>query len=227
MNKKRYALPEQSEAGFTLLELLISMTLVGLLMAVVFGSLRFGAHAWERSEAQNSGTDEIRLLQTKLRHELERAYPFFVVTDPTRASIDFNGTTEELIFLAPMANALGPAARARIKVARTPEGDGMRFVLTERPELSLPDESEGSQTEVLLFGLTGLEFAYFGKEMLDESPRWHESWQGQTRLPQLIRMRAEFPRGDRRVWPELVIAPRISADVSCVFDLLAKFCRGR
>ena len=41
--------PHDGEAGFTLLELLISMTLLGLLMLVVLGGLRFGARAWERN----------------------------------------------------------------------------------------------------------------------------------------------------------------------------------
>jgi prepilin-type N-terminal cleavage/methylation domain-containing protein len=66
---------DPSDAGFTLLELLVAMTLLGLLMTVVFGGLRFGARAWERAETDSSGTDEIRLAQSILRHELELPIP--------------------------------------------------------------------------------------------------------------------------------------------------------
>src|SRR5262245_35771661 len=98
---------QTAEAGFTLLELLISMTLLGFLMVLVFGGLRFGTHAWANSEARSSGTDDIRLAQTFLRHSLERAYPHFLYADPASAHVDFSGTANEIVFLGPAAGALG------------------------------------------------------------------------------------------------------------------------
>jgi prepilin-type N-terminal cleavage/methylation domain-containing protein len=38
-----------ADAGLTLLELLVAITLLGLLMAALFGGLRLGARAWELS----------------------------------------------------------------------------------------------------------------------------------------------------------------------------------
>ena len=40
------------ERGFTLLELLIAMTLLGLLMLGLFGGLRLGARVWEAGDAR-------------------------------------------------------------------------------------------------------------------------------------------------------------------------------
>ena len=66
----------RAEAGFTLLELLVSMTLLALLAIAMFGSLRFGARAWDRSEAHGAGMEQVRLVQQLLRRDLEQAYPF-------------------------------------------------------------------------------------------------------------------------------------------------------
>jgi prepilin-type N-terminal cleavage/methylation domain-containing protein len=46
-----------TEHGFTLLELLVAITLLGLLMAALFGGLRLGARVWETADAD-------RFLQT-------------------------------------------------------------------------------------------------------------------------------------------------------------------
>jgi len=52
-------------------------------------------------------------------------------------------------------------------------------------------------------------------------------WTLPSRLPRLVRVKIEFPDGDARFWPELLVAPRIDVDVGCVYDALTKRCRGR
>ena len=41
-----------AERGFTLLELLVAITLLGLLMAALFGGLRLGTRVWETADAR-------------------------------------------------------------------------------------------------------------------------------------------------------------------------------
>jgi hypothetical protein len=55
---------------------------------------------------------------------------------------------------------------------------------------------------------------------------WQDGWRNQPALPALIRIRVTFPKGDGRTWPELFIAPRISADADCTYDQSTKLCRG-
>ncbi len=97
------------EAGFTLLELLISMTLLGLLMVVVLGGLRFGARAWERNEAHTTATDDIRQTQALLRREIGLAYPLLVLDQAnlTNRHVDFDGSEDSMSFLAPAPSCAG------------------------------------------------------------------------------------------------------------------------
>ena len=59
----------------------------------------------------------------------------------------------------------------------------------------------------------------------DIEPFWHETWIDRPAPPALVRIRVKFPAGDRRVWPELIVAPRISTDANCVFDVVSQMCR--
>jgi general secretion pathway protein J len=214
-----------SEAGFTLLELLIAMTLLGLLMTMIFGGLRFGVRVWERSEAYSSGADAVRLAQTLLRRDLEQAYPMFVDDDPTRAHVDFSGSPQAIAFLGPEPAVLGPGGRARIRVLGREQGADVALAVQMQSELS--NAGASVPEEVLLTGLKSVEFGYFGKRRDENAASWHDRWDNQTRLPLLIRIRAEFPERSRRTWPELIVAPRLAADVGCLYDVLTSYCRGR
>jgi general secretion pathway protein J len=200
------------EAGFTLIELLISMTLLGLVFVLLFGGLRFGMRAWERSSAHADASDSVRTAQEFLRREFERTCP--------RRSFPAQGSAA----LPRVAFAGGPHA-VRF-VGPMPDGGGCN-----RLTLSVVDDSKG--TKRLIFG-TGVndpgtellrraqsvEFAYRGPE------GWQQGWEGRADLPDLIRVRVTFPKDDARMWPELFIAPRISAEADCTYDPATKSCRG-
>jgi general secretion pathway protein J len=212
------------DAGFTLLELLVAMTLLGLLMTVLFGGLRFGARAWERGMEHSRGTDEIRLAQMHIRRGLELAYPYFI-SDLERPRIDFDGTSERVRFLALAANSQSPGGRARIILSSSQQDGALALLIEARPELALPEIP--FESDVLVSGFKTLEFSYYGSSGRDDPPEWLDRWIDRTRLPLLVRVRAEFAEDDGRFWPELVVAPRLSADVGCIYDVLTNYCRGR
>lgn len=216
----------RGQAGFTLLELLISMTLLGLLMVVLFGGFRFGARAWERNTAQATATDEVRLAQALLRRELSRIYPMFRMDQANLEArhVDFDGNEERMTFLAPAPDALGEPGRARITLWQASENGQTALVMSARGELAA---NATPASAVLIRGLEEVNFSYYGSESPQEQARWVGRWTNRKWLPQLIRVDARFAAGDARSWPQLIVAPRISADVSCVYDPLTKFCLGR
>ena len=222
----RMEFERHAEAGFTLVELLIAMTLLGLLMVVVLGGLRFGARAWERNEAHTTATDDVRQAQTLLRREISRAYPYFIMKqeDLPNRHVDFQGGDDEMSFLAPAPAVLGGAGRARVTFRQADVGGRQGLVMSAAPELATGTQPA---SEVLLQGVKAVSFAYFGSDEPGGPSSWHDSWKQVKWMPQLIRITAEFEAGDERMWPELLVAPRISVDVSCTYDPLTKYCAGR
>jgi general secretion pathway protein J len=80
---------------------------------------------------------------------------------------------------------------------------------------------------LLLSDIDRVEFAYFGEGKAKRGLRWQDSWVQRIDVPRLVRIRVTFRSADQRSWPELLIAPRITADVSCVYDPGTLRCRGR
>ncbi len=207
----------RATAGFTLIELLVTITLLSLLVVLLFGGLRFGARAWDGAEAHGVRTDELRVVQNLLRHEMEQAYPAYDTTDPVHPTIQFDGDADSLTFLAPPPQAAQPAGRARITIAAARVGSETQLVMRAEPELA----TNGAWSAPLLRHIAGIALSYYGAN------GWSPTWSGRTTMPSLIRLHVAFRRGDGRVWPDLIVAPQIAADAACLYDVAARRCGGR
>ncbi len=217
----------REEAGFTLLEALVAITLLGLLSIALAGGLRFGVDAWARGVAHSDQLSRTTVVQGFLRRVVGEAYPYFLSRDPTHQYVDFEGTSESLAFLASAPAVLGGAGQSRFRLTVTKHDGLADLVMTLRAELALADGPSTAEKKTLLAGAAFVEFAYFGRLRPDPNAHWHDRWTGQAVLPQLISIQVRFPEGDSRLWPDLVVAPRIAVDVGCSYDPLTKQCRGR
>jgi general secretion pathway protein J len=214
------------QAGFTLVEALVAITLLSLLTITLTAALRFGLDAWARGAVHSDGLSRTLAVQGLLRDIVGQAYPYFVSSDPTHPFIDFDGTPQSLTLLAPAPIALGITGRSRFRLSVANSKGLSDLILTSQPELA--DAPSANQTKTLLTGTASIAFAYFGGQSRSEAGGgWSDRWTEQAALPRLVRIQVHFPEGDARLWPDLVIAPRILADVSCVYDEFTKLCRGR
>ena len=211
------------EAGFTLIELLIAMTLLGLLTVALFGGFRFGVRVWDRTESASAGAGDIRRAQTVIADTLGRAYPEYQNSIPTDPHVYFDGQAGKLTFLGP--DGAQDGALAVITLARQEVAGQSVLVMQTIPELAA-NPARQTVVRVLLRGLTSFDLAYYGTDKPNTAPRWFSSWRDMQRLPQLVRIRASFDKTGP-AWTEMIVAPRITADVSCNFDPLTRFCQGR
>lgn len=60
----------REDAGFTLLELLLSLTILGVMMAILFGGLRVGVRAWEKGEANVAAQQRYRQVLSQLQRQM-------------------------------------------------------------------------------------------------------------------------------------------------------------
>jgi general secretion pathway protein J len=215
----------RGEAGFTLIELLISITILGLIMLTLFGGLRFGTRVWDRTERHMASVTDIARVQALLRRQIGQAYPAYFVTESTQGRVDFSGEPQSLSFLGPAPRSLAEAGRARVTFRTAQEKDGLSLVMEARAELAAA--STASQREILLTRLKSLKFSYFGQPDRATPAAWRDSWPTSAHLPSLIRIEAELGDKSTGLWPPLIIAPVITADVSCRYDPLIRDCQGR
>ena len=217
----------EHEAGFSLVEVLIALVLLSLLSMALFFSVRFGMTAWQRGGERSDQIHTSMLVQDLLRRLIGQAYPLMLADGTGTGRVDFAGTATSLDFLAPVPVTLASGGRARFKLSIERRGGHSDLVLAAQPELVADDASAEPSRKTLLATIETGEFAYFGLTHSQSAAQWHERWSGELSLPALVRVRVHFARSDPRLWPELTIVPRISADVGCEYDPLTKLCRGR
>lgn len=217
----------EGAAGFTLVELLIALTLVGLLTTLVFGGVRLAARAWGRTDDRAAEAADRWAVANVLRDAITGAYPAFASSDLRDRTIAFDGAAGSLALLAPLPQAIAAGVTAEMRFYLVGEGASRTLVLGWR--LDLPSAKTGGPLPenrvVLLDRVRRIDFAYFGSDGPDEAPMWHQDWSERTALPQLVRI--DLERSDRALpaWPTLVAAPRATINTACIFDPLTAGCR--
>lgn len=173
-------------AGFSLLELLVSMTLLALIGVLAAGGIRFGTQAWERAGASAERLMETHALDRFLRRQIAAARPVLVADGTRTPPVVFSGQPDGLVFLAPVSAALAPPGLHLIEVATAPEGAGLDMAWTP---VSDSDLIAGTAPEVerLTSGPTGLRLRYFGPGP-EGAAIWQDSWEDRPTLPLMIEL---------------------------------------
>lgn len=197
------------DRGFTLLELLVALTLLGLLMAALLGGLRLGARAWDVSSERLERASRIQTVQEFLRGRLAAAAPLAVSQPSGNFEPAFLGRADALRFATLLPMQLGPGFHLMTLEARD-TGERTDLMLRWRPFVPIAGEDTGEVAErVLLEHIEALEIGYYGSAEIDSAPDWYPRWEVLETMPDLVRIRVDFGPGDLRSWPELIVSPRL------------------
>ncbi|MBE2293956.1 MAG: prepilin-type N-terminal cleavage/methylation domain-containing protein [Phycisphaerales bacterium] len=192
----------RQQAGFTLLELIVAIVLMGLVMVMLYGGLRLGLNGWESGEQRAEATNRLRSVEEFLRRQLVQSMTVYETNgDPPKRFVVFSGRAEEIEFVASMPARLTQTDLYRMRIGVS---DG-KLWLRWRPYLP-SDATAGEEREtVLLEGVSAAEWAYFGPEQDDDQkpPRWQADWTSTERRPLLVRLNLTM---GNEPWPDLVVA---------------------
>jgi general secretion pathway protein J len=187
-----------SERGFTLLEILVALVVMGFLMIGLSQGTRFGLQALAMQSRDIDRYGDLDAVDRTTRRLIARMDPGSATRNAT-----LRGTASSVAFTSdlPMAASGGSASRAdmllivdashRLTLRWTPHLHATRFGPAPRPQ-----EAE------LLQGVDRIEFGYWQTG----GSNWQAAWTGRD-LPALIRLRIVFPTQDPRSWPDIVAAP--------------------
>ena len=123
----------RSSGGFTLVELLVALTLLALLSALTFSGFRFGARAWERAGAHIDHAAEIQVVQAFLRVRLSEAAPVLEAGENPDRLIAFAGDAESLTFVTIMPTHLETGGYSTLALSLDRRGGGGDLVLRWSP----------------------------------------------------------------------------------------------
>ena len=205
-------------SGFTLLELLISLTIIGLILVIVFGALRIGARAWEKGEKDVETHQIQRIVLDNMKRQVASTCLREIMSEDQK-EVFFRGDRESMEFMSRLS--MVPTTRSgmvcvKYVVREEDEGDKQRLMLYEKDVVLLEKEKDiDDQDEADFFdlipGAESIEFEYLkGSEDKDGDPEWQETWDPDkdTGIPLAIKI---ILKEDADVAPIYVIA-RLQAE---------------
>jgi len=199
-------------SGFTLVELLLAVTLMSILLGLTYTGLRAAARSSERGEIMLAAGGEMRASHQFIRRQLNQMLPLaFAVTDDADAlRMVFVGDSKHIQYVAPMPGYLGSGGPQVqfLELASDNEGNVLQFshALLQGFE---EDHLFERDPVILLENVESAGFEFLGLDEEGEVTDWVSSWDQPEILPLAVRLNLELSGELQMQWPELVAGVRI------------------
>jgi general secretion pathway protein J len=204
--KARHLRGRTKAAGFTLVELLVVMSLLSLVMLALGAAMRTMAQSEQRVDQRLARADEMRVATGFLASVASRVSSRRS-TAPLQAGASpyfFSGTADAAMWVGVMPARYGAGGRYFFRLAREADGAGHALVIRFAPWNGGPGFPDWNTAEsrVLAAQAQGLGLEYAEPE---GGGGWLPQWADTERLP--TRMRVSLRTGSGE-WPPLVFALR-------------------
>jgi general secretion pathway protein J len=196
--------------GFTLVELLVAITLIALLTVGLYQAFGIGTRAARTVSANIDRPAEIALAYDFMRRAFSAAEPVPTATNSAPAAINFDGERQALSFVAMPPAYLAIGGFQLLRLGLEPGKNGARLTVTWAGVARGPIAPQPTmlQPSILIDQLRSVAFAYFGVPGPKQKAAWLDRWSQRDALPQLIRVRLTLANGTQA--PDLIVAPRLA-----------------
>ncbi|MCG2672813.1 prepilin-type N-terminal cleavage/methylation domain-containing protein [Bradyrhizobium sp. GCM10023182] len=196
----RAAAGREGERGLTLIELVVSLALLALLTGFIVGGLSTAIRAFD-ADRRNGMEIETNSAVESLRCLIASAMP---TANPLQGGgVLFEGGREGMRFVSLSEGRALPGGLQDIRIRRT----GGELILDV---FGAPKDGERKSplvSTVVLKGLRGVHFRYFGVSSAQADPAWRNDWIKAERLPLLVEVGFEFEEPGRN-GPAAIVALR-------------------
>jgi general secretion pathway protein J len=218
------------QSGFTLVEVVIAMVLLGSMMLLLYSGLAFSLRSWDAGDANGRRVADWRIAENFLRREVSEVFPLRW-KDANFVKFAFEGERDHMRFVSSRAAGVSLGGLSLVGLdleagvdARAPRNLVMRRAMAS-DDVNDFRPLDDAQRSILVAGVDSVEFSYFGSENDFTEPVWSDDWKFPARMPQMVRMRLRVPGGD--VLPEVVIKIMTGEEAGCLENAFQRQCRPR
>lgn len=205
--------------GFSLLEVMLTVSLFALITTSIMGGVHLGRRSWETSRASES-LDEV---DSAVRVATELIGKSFIVTTDQAPqgfqgpSMTFNGAPNSCRFVALSEGGAqwGGLIVTQIGVEDGPNGATLAvWSKPYHPGTGLTVDRDNMTKTILAESLVSIKFGYFGVtepspgQLQAAPPSWSDSWRGVSSLPSLVSVTIVLRRLGRDVEAMATVALR-------------------
>jgi len=217
--------PAVGDAGFTLVEMIVALAILGLVLVLLGSSAKLLRGTGDRIAERGAALGDLALLDGLLQERLGDA----VALDfgpPGRRVSSFDGGPDRARFLtlAPgfvpgeplVAMAIGAAALGGLELWRVE-------VAADAVDFDALEASDRAESRGLAQQVTALRLSYFGRKDGATDAVWHATWQAEPRLPDAVRLELEHERLDLA---PIIVPIRQSLGALCATPEAGPACNG-
>ena len=200
---------DRKNTGFTLLEVMLAMTLLSIMVVLLFSSLKIGAESWNKGESKIAEVNEKAVVYQFFKRHLPSVRPLWDDFSDEERGFSFQGERDTFQFVSVFPVSAARKGLQLFKVfSDKSEKEVIKVILT--PFYPTVEEEQWEPEEVVLLeNVEEFEISYFGKEDFDSEVAWLDSWQEKEYLPALLKIKIVLK--DHSYWPEMIFALKLSA----------------
>lgn len=169
--------------GFTLLEVIIAITIMSLIILGIGEAFRLGMGAWDKGEQETQWTQRFRVLSGIFSQQIKSAYPYRMDIEDEEVVL-FEGESDSIVF----ATALADPPYGGFKWVRFSHKDGA--ILQKEgllPDKELIDHITGDE-EVVDSDIEEFSLSYYSQE----DKEWKDSWDYGETLPGAVKIKISY-----------------------------------
>jgi len=196
--------------GFTLIEVLMAMSLLSVMVVLLFGTLKISADSWENGEKKIADANEIAVVYNFFQRHLVTSKPLWDdFTEPGVRTLAFRGEVQSLKFVSLFPASAERAGAQLFTVKLQDQFEPANLAVSISP-FSPPVEGVQLPVEeiTLIKGVSHFKLTYFGESLETGQVGWQDYWPDQETLPKMVKVDIGLAKGG--FWPAMVFPIKIS-----------------
>ena len=197
-----------TQKGFTLLELILSISILSLVLVTIYGTLSMGSRTWEKGERDIEKIQRERVVMNLLARAIKSTFPYKVTPserDTHKEFYAFDGKKDSISFVSttPLKGEKGGLSWLTFWVE---DDEGLVVVEQDALRTDIFEEKESmdkDEMEVLDQQVTAIQFEYYklksGKTEGEGEGEWEEKWDAEKEgtLPNAVKVELTFEEEGR------------------------------
>jgi general secretion pathway protein J len=170
-------------AGFTLLELIISITLVAIIVLIISGAANIGYRSFHSGEKKMNAVERLRSSLTIIDAQIQSGVPL-TLEDGGVKQYYFMGEQDSLKFSTNYSIWGGQRGYVIVNYRVDADDRGKRTLFASEYKVGMENQKETK----LLEGFDEITFDYFKQDATEEEGEWVTQWADEEMMPTRIRI---------------------------------------
>jgi type II secretion system protein J len=191
-------------AGFTLLELIISIALFAIIVLIIAGAVNLGYRSFSSGEKKMNAVERLRSSLTIIDAQIQSGVPLTLEDDGVKQYY-FMGEQDSLKFSTNYSIWGGQKGYVIVNYRVEADNRGKRTLFASEYKVGMESEKETK----LLEGFDEITFDYFKQDATEEEGEWINQWVDEEMMP--TRIRINLVRGSTSL--SYIIPVRVGGEI--------------